>query len=114
MTDEEKKNKEKAEKIYKEQQEYIEKLITEKKLPELRSLTRRERKELDAANLNYTKLIFTSDKRNAIQIKEDCFDWILDNIYKSFNFGDLPNNLCWAFANMTYNMTYGDKLSEKN
>lgn len=113
MTDEEKKNKEKIERTHKEQQEYIEKLIAAKKLPELRALTRKERKELDKSNNNYLKEVFT-DKRNPLVIQEGCYDWILDNIYKSFDFSDLPNNVCLAFGRMVYDLTYGDKLSEKN
>ncbi|WP_196603299.1 hypothetical protein [Pectinatus haikarae] len=113
MTDEEKKNQEKAKQIYKEQQEYIEKLITEKKLPELKALTRKQRKELDKSHNNYLKEVFT-DKRSPLVVQESCYDWILDNVYKSFNFSDLPNNVCLVFGRMIYDLTYGDKLSEKN
>lgn len=113
MTDEERKEQDSQKKIYADQQKVLKKLIEEKKLPELRPMTRGERKALDETGLNYLKVLLT-DKRNPLLVKEDCFDWILDTVYKGFDFSQLDNNVCFAFANTVYNLSYADKLAEKN
>ena len=112
MTDEEKKLQKQQER-YKKQQDAIEKLIKEGKLPEIKALTRGQRKELDKAVLNYLKTLFKGQE-TAVERQEKCYDWILEHVYQDFNFDDLPNNICYYFADQVYNATYSDKFAEKN
>lgn len=104
---------EKAQEVYAKQQEYVETLIADGTLPKIRMITRKQRKALDKANLNYLKLQIT-DKRNPFAVQEDCYDWILDTVYKEHDFSNLPNNVCLVFARMTFASTYQDELAEKN
>ncbi len=103
---------EKVEIIGNQNHDLIMQLVAEGKLPEPRSLTRKERKALDAAELNVFKTK-PSDTRSLVMIREDCADWIMDHIYPDFDF-DLPNNICLWFGNYIFGITYRDDLSEKN
>lgn len=93
-------------------QKVIQKYIEEERLPVIRALTRKERREMDKQGLNFMKTI--AKGATFIQAQEDCFDWILDTVYKDFDFSELPNNVCYVFASQVYNATYSDTLSEKN
>ena len=83
------------------------------KLPEIKSMTRKQRKEVDAKKLNYFKYGIDSNQ-NLITKQEQSVDWVLDNVYPDFDFDDLPNNVCFVFGQMVFAATYGDKVSEKN
>jgi NTP pyrophosphatase (non-canonical NTP hydrolase) len=96
-----------------EQEEFIKKMISDKKLPQLKILTRKQRKEIDKKNINYLKSQI-GDQRNPLAVQEECYDWILENVYKEFDFSDLPNNICLVFARMTFSSVYKDELAEKN
>lgn len=89
------------------------KLVKEGKLPEPRPLTRKERKELDNNGMNLFK-IKENDKRTFSQMREDTTDYILNTIYKDFDFDDLPNNVCLWFGQYVFGITYKDQLAEKN
>lgn len=91
----------------------IYKMIDEGKLPEIKSMTRKQRKEVDAKKLNYFKYGIDSNQ-NLITKQEQSVDWVLDNVYPDFDFDDLPNNVCFVFGQMVFAATYGDKVSEKN
>lgn len=88
-------------------------MVKEGKLPEIRCLTRKQRRELDKQKLNYLKTVFQT-KETAIGMQEKCYDWILDNVYPDFDFDELPNNICFFFGEAVYNATYSDDFSEKN
>lgn len=96
----------------KEVQDAINDLINAGKLPEIKSMTRAQRRELDAKKLNYFKGV--SSGESAVLQQENCSDWILDNVYPDFDFDNLPNNICYYFGQMVFAATYSDKLSEKN
>jgi len=105
---------EKAKEEYEKKRNYFAELAKEKKLPAARSLTRNERKELDAANLNFFK-IKSGDPRNVFEIKDEMFDWMAEHIFKDFKFDStLPNNVCVSFADFVFGMTYRDDFAEKN
>ena len=114
MNDKDKRDKEIEEAMEKGKRnhEIIKNLVSEGRLPEPRSLTRKERKLLDAADVNIFK-IKAADPRSIEAIREDCSDWIMDNIYPDFDF-DLPNNICLWFGNYVFGITYRDDLTEKN
>lgn len=112
MTEEEKALAEKEKAKAEANQKIIQQYIQEEKLPPIRALTRKERKEMDKKGLNFMKTIAKGS--TFIQAQEECFDWILDTIYKDFDFSELPNNLCYVFATQVYGATYSDTLSEKN
>ena len=105
--------KEKAQKVYAEQQEIIEKLIADGKLPKIRTLTRKQRKELDKSNLNYLKNGI-GDRRNPFAVQEDCYDWILEHVYKETDFSEFSNTICFVFGRLTFQTLYKDDLAEKN
>jgi len=114
MSDKEKQKEwEEAKKIGEQNLNIIKQLVVEGKLPEPRSLTRKERKALDAANMNVFK-IKASDPRSLYAVREDCSDWILDNVYQDFDFNDVPNNILLWFGNHVFGLTYKDELAEKN
>lgn len=91
----------------------IMKMIADGKLPEVRSMTRKQRRELDEQKLNYLKTVFQT-KETAIGMQEKCYDWILDHVYPDFDFDSLPNNVCFFFGEQVYSATYSDKFAEKN
>ena len=93
--------------------EVIKKLVKEGKLPQPRALNRRERKDLDKADLNLFK-IKPGDTRPFHEIRESCVDWIMDNIYPEFDFSETPNNICLWFGQHVFGLSYKDDLSEKN
>jgi hypothetical protein len=114
MNEKEKRELEEAEKIGKKNREIILQYVKDGKLPAPRALTQKERKAMDAAGVNPFK-IKRDDLRNVAMIREDCADWILENIFKDFTFPeDLPNNIYLWFGNYVFGMTYRDDLSEKN
>ncbi len=93
--------------------EEIKKMISEGKLPEAHPLTRAQRRELDKSGNNFLKAK-AGEKRTFFGLHEDCADYILDHWYKDFDFDGVENNVCLAFADYVYHLTYGDKIAEKN
>lgn len=109
----EKEKVEKAREQAKKNLEILQNLIKENKLPQYRALTRKERKNMTEAGVNvyYAKI----DENTTVQkLYEQMTDWILDNVFLDFNFDDLDNGLCTAFATKCFAMTYSDNLAEKN
>lgn len=88
-------------------------LVEQGKLPEPRAMTRKERRAFDASGNNFFKPK-SKDTRPFAGIVDDATDWVLDHIYPDFDFDDLPNNICNAFASYTVGLTYKDELAEKN
>ena len=118
--DELQKQKEEMERVEKELKEraeenkkVIRKLVAEGKLPEPRALTRKERKHVDAKELNLLR-IKSDDKRDLAAVNEELRDYIIEEAYKGFDFDDLPNNVVNWFADYVFAITFRDKLSEKN
>ena len=93
--------------------EILQKLIKENKLPQYRALTRKERKKMTEAGVNVYYVVI--NENDTIQkLYEQMTDWILDNVFPDFDFDDLDNGLCKAFATKCFAMTYSDNLAEKN
>lgn len=93
--------------------EILQKLIKENKLPQYRALTRKERKKMTEAGVNVYYVVI--NENDTIQkLYEQMTDWILDNVFPDFDFDDLDNGLCKAFATKCFGMTYSDNLAEKN
>ena len=110
MTDEQiKDEEERAEKIRNE----LRKLAKEGLIPEPRPMTRKERRALDAAELNMSKVPL-SDERRFIHVRDDMYDWILDHIYAGHDFDEVDNCVCNALALYTYQLTYQDDIAAKN
>ena len=114
------KQKEEMERVEKELRERAEEnkkvimaLVADGKLPKPRALTRKERKELDAKDLNLFK-IKDDDKRGLTSVRYDMWDYILDEVFSDFDFDDVPNNVASWFADYVFALTFRDKLSEKN
>lgn len=105
--------KEQAEQELKENREIIKRLISDNVLPPAKKLSRKQRKDLDKTGNDISK-ISKDDKRSFLQIRDDMVDWILDTIYPDFNFDELDNDVCTAFALYTYNISIKDVLAEKN
>ncbi len=103
-----------AEEIVESNRKYMRDLIGEGKLPQLQSLTRKQRKDMDAAGVNITK-IKADDKRTYAEITDCMIDWIFDHVYPDFKgFDDLDEGVCKAFGLLTFSHTYRDNLAEKN
>lgn len=105
-------NKEDVEKIWKKSEAALQKLIDQKKLPQVRGMTRKERKAYDATGFNPANPKIKD--KSFYDINEEATDWILENVYKGFNFDDLQNNIVEAFVGWTRRLTYGDYVGEKN
>jgi hypothetical protein len=87
--------------------------VEEGKLPTPRSLTRKERRALDDANLNLLK-IPRNDPRSYTQVRDELADWVVENVFPDFDFDSLPNCVVLWFAQYVYGLTYKDDISEKN
>lgn len=88
-------------------------LIKEGKLPEVRVLTRKERKELTKTGFNmYQPKV--DENTNFLDLKMKCVDWVVDNIYPDFDWDDVPSNVVNIFVGFTLGLTYGDNFIEKN
>lgn len=83
-------------------------------LPRARSLTRKERKAFDKSGKNIFNLVTQDDKRTFLAIRQDAADWILDNVFPKFDWDNVENNICQAFAEYVMNLTYSGDLDEKN
>ena len=110
--DELQKQKEEMERVEKELKEraeenkkVIRKLVADGKLPEPRALTRKERKHVDAKELNLLR-IKSDDKRDLAAVNEELRDYILEEAYKGFDFDDLPNNVVNWFADYVFAITF--------
>ena len=96
-----------------ENKKVIMSLVADGKLPQPRSLTRKERKAIDSKGLNIFK-IRPEDKRSIAEVRDELFDFILDTAFPDFDFDELPNNVASWFADYVFAITYRDELSEKN
>lgn len=107
----------KIKKTAKENRDYIRKMIADGKIPSVRPLTRKERKAFDKSGMNIMK-IKIDDKRIYPEQKEDCADYIIDNIAKKdnpdFDYDSLPNNIVQMIADLYMSLTYHDSVAEKN
>ena len=83
-------------------------LMKEGKLPQVRALTRKERKELTKTGFNMY------ENTNFLDLKMKCVDWVVDNIYPDFDWDDVPSNVVNIFVGFTLGLTYGDNFIEKN
>lgn len=113
MIDEKEKALKEAMELEKENREKIRELIAEGKLPELKVMNRKQRRELGTSGYDFGK-IRLDDKRTFTEIRDDMFDWILDHIYPDFNFDEVDNPTCNAFALLTYKNSMQDNLAAKN
>lgn len=113
MTEEQKQKMSEAEEKEKENRAVIDGLINSGKLPALRSMTRKQRRDMDAAGANIGKFK-RDDMRTFVDVRDTMCDWILDNVYSGWDFDALDNNVTLAFALLTYKMTYEDTLAAKN
>ena len=88
-------------------------LMKEGKLPQVRALTRKERKELTESGYDlYQPKVDENTIIPALEMK--CTDWIIDHIYPDFDWDDVPSNVVNIFAGFTLGLTYGTELVEKN
>lgn len=99
--------------INEQNRQIILEMAKEGKLPQPRPMTRKERRAFDKSGNNFYKPKDMGGKDFA-SIVDDATDWVLDNVYKGFNFDALPNNVCNAFAAYTVGLTYKDDLGAKN
>lgn len=105
-------NKEDIEKILKKSEAALQKLIEQGKLPPARGMTRKERKTYDATGFNPVNP--KAKDKSFYELNDESTDWILENVYKGFDFDDLQNNIVEAFVGWTKRLTYGDYVGEKN
>lgn len=95
--------------------EVIYKMIDAGQLPEIKALTRRQRKELDAKGINPVKQSYEKDDYvTPITVSEAVADYVCGTVYPDFDFDDLPNNAVTVFCELVISRTYSNKLSEKN
>lgn len=109
--------------------------MSENKLPKPRPMTRAEARAIQAAGLDprSTRPILAKAKKvidlndddenkamemleeiDAInEINEKIRDWILDNVYKDYNFDNTPLPDCRKLADETYKLTYGASPEEE-
>ncbi len=80
----------------------------EYKLPEVRSLTRNELLKMREAGVD----VVTSDDTNRIKITAKMIDFILGDVFKGNDFGDVPQDVLNEFALAVYDKTYAAKPSE--
>ncbi|MDU2063780.1 MAG: hypothetical protein E6713_02980 [Sporomusaceae bacterium] len=104
----------KAKELAEQNKSIVYEYVENGQLPSPRALTRSERKKLDAAGQNIYK-IKVGDTRSLPEIREECSDWILDNIFGDFEIPDnVPSNVCLWFGLYVFGLTYRDDLAEKN
>lgn len=107
------KEKEKYEREVEETRAALKELIKDGRLPKARPMTRGERKKLDKEGININA--FNADsKLTYAQMRDKMVDFILDVVYPEFNFDDLSNAVCLAFATYIYALSYEDKIATKN
>lgn len=92
--------------------EHIETPTLDKMGITLRSLTRKQRRELRNVNLDPALTKFPGeseedDDRERLLLTEDMIDWMLENVYSDFNFDDVPNQECMKLALDTYTFAMG-------
>jgi hypothetical protein len=78
----------------------------------LRSLTRKQRRELRNSNLDPALIKCPGeseedDARERFLLTEDMIDWILENVYSDYDFDDVPNQECMKLALDTYTLAMG-------
>lgn len=90
-------------------------LAKEGKIPEIRPLTRKERKQLNKDKQNmFISTHDVNDHRGPLEVQTDTVDYVLDNFFKGTDWDDLPNNVCAAFVVCVMGATFKDTLAEKN
>ncbi|MGL5513294.1 MAG: hypothetical protein ACRDBM_08725 [Sporomusa sp.] len=99
--------------LYEKNREYVLELVAAGKLPEPRKLNRSERRRMDAAKVNIFKTE-PDDPRTYHAIKEDMADWIIDNIYPEFDFGNVENNVASFFGEYIFGLSYKNDITAKN
>lgn len=95
----------------------LKKVLAAEDFPEVRSLTRRERKELLKSGLDPSAIGAKVQDENvnqveAIQLTEDMLDYVLAKGYPGYDFEDAPNALCFKLAQDTIQLTLGMKERE--
>lgn len=77
----------------------------------VRSLTRRQRRELRKANVDPALFKPSGDLESdgvaRFEMTEDMIDWILENVYADHDFDDVPNQECMKLAMDTYALALG-------
>lgn len=79
-------------------------------LPEPRPLTRSELKLLRDAGLDPAFL----EGETSVRISAEMVEWILDNIYKEYDFTNTSYSECLRLATKTYQLTYSMDGEIKN
>lgn len=109
--------------------------MSENTFPKPRPMTRAEVKAIQAAGLDprSTRAILVKaknimdlpedDEAKALEVLEDIdavselnekiVDWILDNVYKDYDFDNAPFPECKQLANETYRLTFGGTPEEE-
>lgn len=101
--------------VKKESEKVLAKLAKEGKIPEIRPLTRKERKQLNKDKKNmFISTHDVNDQRGPLEVQTDTVDYVLDNFFKDTDWDDLPNNVCFAFATSVLAATFKDYVAEKN
>ena len=95
----------------------VKRVLTAEDFPEVRSLTRRERKELLKSGLAPSAIGVKAQGENVnqvevIQLTEDMLDYVLAKGYPGYDFEDAPNALCFKLAQDTIQRTLGMKEHE--
>lgn len=79
-------------------------------LPVPRPLTRSEIKLLRHAGLDPAFL----EDETSVRISAEMVEWILDNVYKGYDFSNVPYPDCLQLATRTYQLTYNTEAEIKN
>lgn len=84
-------------------------------LPQARAMSRNELKAFRAAGLDPVFFELTEGSTLAfLKLTALGNDWILDNVYQGYDFGDTPNNELVELTEKTYRLTYGLEKEVKN
>jgi hypothetical protein len=71
-------------------------------MPKARALTRAEIKALREAGLDPA---FRADDLT-MKVNAEMVDWMLDHVYRDFDFANTPYSSCLELATRTYQLTY--------
>lgn len=84
-------------------------------VPQARAMSRQELKAFRAAGLDPVFFEITEDNQlSFLKITALGNDWILDNVYKEYDFEEVPNNQLVELAEKTFRLTYGLEKEVKN